>query len=305
MTNSLGSLIRFILPLALVYLIYNSFGAVAALLALIVFILSSLILNRGMMLQNQASKKYQKGDFEGALNDLKAAVAKDPKNAKIRSTYAFLLLKLGYHDEAGVQLEEAFKTAPEADKNSMKVTKALILWKQGKLDEAIDLLTELIKDYETTNVYATLGFLLIEKGDLERALEFNLQAKDYNSSSPIILDNLGTTYFLLGEVDKALETHEEAMKCKPNFPEAFYNYARVLEKTGDIEKALYMTRHALTLRFWNTSTVTKEEVEAYMKTLEEKEQAFQAELAEKKKLAREAAVSQDDAQEEPVNTQDE
>jgi len=71
------------------------------------------------------------------------------------------------------------------------------------------------------------------------------------------------------------------MKNKPNFPEAFYNYARVLDKKGDLEKALYMVRYALTLPFWNTSTVKKEEVEAYLKELEAKEQAMNAEKQEK------------------------
>lgn len=288
----IGSLSRFILPLALVYLAYSFFGVWGALAALVVVLVVGFFLNRGVALQNQASNKYKKGDFEGALNDLKSAISLEPKNAKVRSTYAFLLLKLGYTDEAAVQLEEAFKLASDTDKNAMRVTKSLVLWKQGKLDEAIDELTDLIKDYENTNVYATLGFLLLEKGDLEKALEFNLQAKDYNSSNPIILDNLGATYLHLGEIDKALETYEEAIKCKPNFPEAFYNYAKVLEKKGDLDRALYMTRHALTLRFWSTSTVSKEEVEAYLKELEEKEQALEAELSEKKKLA-EAAAAQE------------
>ena len=81
------------------------------------------------------------------------------------------------------------------------------------------MLDELIKTYETTNVYSTLGLLYNEKGDYEKALEFNLLAKDYNSSNPAILDNLGTSYFNLGEYDKAFETYQEAMKYKPTFPE--------------------------------------------------------------------------------------
>ncbi len=304
MKNPLGSLMRYILPFGLAYLAYTFFGPLGALAVVAVILLAGFFLNRGMVYQNQASKKYHKGDFDGALNDLKSAVNHDPKNAKIRSTYAFLLLKLGNPEEAAIQIDEALKGALEADKNAMRVTKSLILWKQGKLDEAIEELTELIKTYETTNVYATLGFLLIEKGDLDKALEFNLLAKEFNSSSPIIMDNLGCAYLLLGEDEKALEVYQEVMKNKPNFPEAFYNYARVLERMGDLEKALYMVRHALTLRFWNTSTVSKDEVEAYLRTLEVKDQEIQAELSEKKRQAKEAAAAQEAEVEGSDNTQD-
>lgn len=293
MANPLGSLLRFILPLGIAYLAFSFLGPVGGVLILAAFILFYAYFNRGIIYQNRASKKYHRGDYDGALNDLKTALNLDSKAFRIRSTYAFLLLKLGHNEEAAVQIDEALKGARvEIDRNTMRVTKALVLWKQNKLDEALSELTDLIKTYENTNVYSTLGFLYIEKGDMEKALEFNLMAKDYNSSSPIILDNLGTTYLMMGDYDKAFETYQEVMKNKPNFPEAFYNYAKVLEKKDDIEKALYMVRHALTLRFWNTSTVSKEEVEAYLNVLESKEKALEEEF--KMQKAQLAAVEEVD-----------
>ena len=276
MTNPFNSMMRFVAPLLISYLAYNFFGFIGGLITIILYLLVSAYLNRGSFYQSSANKKYHKGDYEGAIKDLKTAVEKDAKNVKIRGTYAFVLLKLGYTSEARVQIEEALKTARlEDDKNTMRVTKALVMWKENKVDEAINELTDLIKTYETTNVYATLGFLYIQKGDINKALEFNLEAKDYNSSSAIILDNLGTVYFLMGEYDKAYDIYQDVMKAKPVFPEAFYNYARVLEKKDDLEKALYMLRHSLTLKFWNTSTIKKEEVEAYLIELEEKEKELQ------------------------------
>jgi tetratricopeptide (TPR) repeat protein len=155
----------------------------------------------------------------------------------------------------------------------MTVTKALVLWKQNRVDEAAAMLSDLLKTYETTDVYATLGFLYIAKGDQDEALEFNLKAKEYNGNNAIILDNLGTSYLLLEDYEKALEIYKEVMKLKPLFPEAYYNYGRALEKTGDLEKALHMVRHSLSLRFWNISTVERETVEAYLRQLEEMEKA--------------------------------
>lgn len=276
MSNPLVSIVRVLLPAILVYISYSFLGPIAGIGVLVIFALAYLFFNRALVYQKKAGKKYHNGDYEGALADLKTAVSQSPKSYKIRGTYAFLLIKLGHIEEAAIEIDKALEgTVVEADKKSLTVTKALVLWKQGKVDEAIQKLEELLITYENTNVYATLGFLYIEKGDYNKALEFNLRAKDFNSSNPIILDNLGSTYYLLGDYSNALETYNEVMKNKPNFPEAFYNYAKILEIKGDLEKALYMVRHSLTLRFWSTSTVKKEEIEAYLSELEAKEKALE------------------------------
>ena len=307
MTNPFGSLARVILPLIIIYLAFSLMGTIGGIIVVGIFIIGAAYLNRAVIYQNRGSKKYKNGDFEGALSDLKTSISLNPNAVNIRGSYAFLLLKLGHTEEAAVQIDEALKRVQaEADKKSLRVTKALILWKQNKVDEAIEDLSELLKTFETTNVYATLGFLHIEKGDYEKALEFNLQAKDYNGTNAIILDNLGTSYFLLGVNENAFETFQETMKHKPNFPEALYNYARVLDKMGDLEKALYMVRHSLTLRFWNTSTITKKEVEDFLVELEAKENALnqirEAEKAAAKATDREA---ENDAENQDTEIRDE
>lgn len=281
MSRQLALFVRMILPILIFIVVYTYLGPVAGIVALAVLALAYLYLNRSVIYQNRAGKKYVSGNYEGALADLKSAAHSAPKDPKIRGTYAFFLVKMGRTEEAAAEIDKAFEcAATDRDKNALTVTKTLILWKQGKLDEAVRVLEELLKTYENTSVYATLGFLYIEKGDYNKALEFNLKAKDFNSSSNIILDNLGCTYFLLGDYDNAIEIYKNLMKNKPDFPEAFYNYARVLEKKGDIEKALYMARYSLTLPFWNTSTVKKEEVEAYLSELEACEKARELEKNE-------------------------
>lgn len=304
MLSSSNTLSRILLPLAILYFIYTLLGPVGGIVGLVILLLIYIYFNRSVFYQNKANKKYHNRDYEGSLADLKAAVSIDPKNAKIRGTYAFLLIKMGYIDEASVQIEEALaRVKVESDKNTMLITKALVFWKQGKIDKAIKLLDELIKTYETTNVYSTLGLLYNEKGDYEKALEFNLLAKDYNSSNPAILDNLGTSYFNLGEYDKAFETYQEAMKYKPTFPEIYYNYAKMLDRNGDIEKALYMLRTSQQLNFWHTSTVTREIVEAYINELEARER----EIENQRKISSETNETEDSAEknDETVNENNE
>ncbi len=268
MNSQFGSLFRFLIPVFIVYMAFNYLGPVGGIISLLLVLAAVGWMNRTIFYQNSANKKFLSGDFDGALNELNKAVSLAPKSAGLRGTYAYLLLKLGKTDEAAVQNDEALRYATLTEKNSLRQTKALILWKQGKIDEAISELEELIKVYENTNVYASLGFLYLEKGDYDKALEFNLQAEDFNDSNAIILDNLGTSYYHKEEYEKAKEIYERVLKLKPVFPEAFYNYARVLDKTGDTEKAIEMARHALKLKFWNISTIQKEEVEKFLEELE-------------------------------------
>ncbi|NLU52323.1 MAG: tetratricopeptide repeat protein [Clostridiaceae bacterium] len=276
-----GSALRVILPFLILYFAFKYLGTLGGIAVVVLFILGMVWFNRSIVYQNSANAKYHKGDFDGALQDLKKAVEIAPKAAKLRGSLAYLLLKLGFTDEAAFQIDKALDCADnENDRYALRQTKAMVLWKQGKIDEAIEDLEKLLEQYEHTNVYATLGFLYIEKGDMQKALDFNLKAMDYNSSNAIILDNLGSTYIKLGEYDKANEIYQNVMKLKPVFPEAYYNYAHVLEHTGDLEKALYMVRHALSLRFWNVSTVTRDEVEAYQKELEAKVESQNADTRE-------------------------
>lgn len=267
----LNFLTRFIIPLGIIIISYYYLGPIAGIVAFLVFFSAALYSLRAYLYANQATNKYNRGDFKGALTIMKKAADSDQKAFRVRGIYAYLLLKLGHTEEADTQIEIALKGAQtQNDKNNFLMTKSLVLWKQGKLDESISILSDLIKVYETTGVYASLGFLYIAKGDLQQALEFNLKAREYNGKSAIILDNLGTTYILLEEYDKASEVYKEVMKLNPQFPEAYYNFARVLDHEGNTEKALKMANHSLSMSFWNISTIQKGEVEAFLSKLETK-----------------------------------
>ncbi len=273
----------FALAVGLYYIfngVRNMLGLTEAILivaGIIAIAIVFMLFNRGVYYHNRAGRRFQKGDTEGALTDLEKAVHYDAKNVNIRGSYAFLLLKVGQIKEASLQIDEALANVRKKhdDKNGLTLTKAMVLWKEEKLDEAIDMLSELIKTFETTDVYATLGFLYIEKGDYDKAIEFNLKAKEYNNDNAVILDNLGCSYYLSGDYDTAYELYQGLMKLKPSFPEAFYNYAKVLEYKGELEKALYIIRHSLTLKFWHTNTISKTKIEEYLAYLEAKEEEIE------------------------------
>jgi len=275
--QTVSALVRIILPLVVFYLAFTCLGTAGG---LVVVVLYFALMNLSAIFNHLASRAYTSGDYDKALRLLEKALKLSPKNSTMRGAYAWLLLKLGNTGEAEIQIDQALANAArEEQKSTLNVTKSMVLWKKGELDQAISLLEKVLESYKNSNVYATLGFLYLEKGDLDKALSFNLEAYDFNSTNAIILDNLGCTRLLRGEYEEAREIYMQLMKLKPQFPEAFYNYARVLAHFGELDKAIYMCRTALSLKFWNTSTITREQVENTLMELEDAQEKRLAETA--------------------------
>lgn len=218
----------------------------------------------------KANKAHASGDTDGVINWLGRAYKTGAAKPNLVTTYGYMLLKSGRLDDAMKVFEEQTRT-PNISNNELyniQSNYALGLWKQGKLDEAISLLEKVIVNYKTTNIYGSLGYLYILKGDLEKALKFNLEALDYNSSSAVIVDNLGQTYYLMENQEKALETFKKLMELNPTFPEAYYDYALALEKQGDIEKAIEMLKKAQDFKTNYLSAIANEDIDEKLAELQ-------------------------------------
>ncbi len=219
----------------------------------------------------KTNKAYARGNSEETLYWLERVYKTGVAKPNAVTTYGYLLLKDGRLEQAMKIFEEQYNTPniSNSDYYNIKSNYALCLWKQGKLEEAVTLLEEIIPDYKNTNIYGSLGYLYNLQGDLEKALKFNLEALEYNSTGGVILDNLGQTYYLMGELEKAQDIFEKLLTQKPKFPEAYYDYALVLEKLGDKEKAITMLKDAQQHKINYLSAVTKEHIETKLEQLTE------------------------------------
>lgn len=149
------------------------------------------------------------------------------------------------------------------DKLGAKHNLAVLIWREGDLDGAIELMEQVHSQMPTTATYGTLGVLYLErakKADAGAALEFMLGAYDYNADDKTIADNLGELYLLLGEYDKAKTVYEKLLEKELQTPVPYYNYGRVLKAMGDTEGAKARFEEALTKRFTSVMTVTRETV---------------------------------------------
>lgn len=220
----------------------------------------------------KASSAYRKGNVEETIAWLDKAYKTGSAKANVVTTYGYMLLKHGKLEEAIKIFDEqlASKKLSKNERADTKSNYALALWKKGQLDEAISLFEEIIANYKNTNIYGSLGYLYNLKGDIEKALKFNLEAYDYNNSNGVILDNLGQAYYLIGDFENANEVFKKLMTLNPKFPEAFYDYALVFEKLGNKEKCIEKLRNALLYKPNFLSAITIEDIESKLEEIEKK-----------------------------------
>lgn len=228
-----------------------------------------LVIKRADIVMMFGKGKYRKREFEPALKVFKAAdkIGNLSINNKLLLGYA--CLRCGDLENARKHLSLCITlTKPEtADRHRAKYLLALVSWKEGDLDGAIEAYEEIIATgYKTSLIYENLGILYNLADDQERALKFNLEACEYNSDSHIICDNLAESYALTGDHQKAAELYEELLSRdpEPRFPEAYYNYGKTLMALSRKDEAIAMTEKALTKPFSFLSIRPKEEIEALL-----------------------------------------
>ncbi len=226
-------------------------------------------------LYRKARVQMNTGNEEKGLELLAKLMEKKKVNIDMKVFYAFYLMKNGDFKKARLvfdnlifPFEEQIKKSSKDTKVQVKQNYALLLWKEGKLEEAIKITEEIIKDYKNTVVYGNLGYFYVLSKS-EKALEFNLEAYDFASDDAVILDNLGFSYYLAGDLEKAEEMYEKIHSAKntPSFPEAYYNYGLVALKKGDKEKAKELFEEALLQKFSYLSDLDKETVEKAIENL--------------------------------------
>lgn len=207
-----------------------------------------------------------KGMPDKALFYFKKAYDRKP-NVNNTMQYGYLLLRGGDFEEAERIINSAFLLSKitEADKDRARMMLALIKWKSGNLEEAISLYEALLEKGENTTVYANLGFLYIESGDMEKAFEFNKAAYEYNDANNVIADNYAECCVALGDEEKAFEILKKAVNSSMPIAENYYHFAKLLAKRKDFEEAERYLNLAKSMSINSLSGITSDDI----KTLEE------------------------------------
>ena len=217
----------------------------------------------------QANLKYAKGDIPGAMKLFQEAYEGGLKDVKILLPYSVLLIREGRYQEARDMLVKIQKyPMPEDSKRTLFVNYASCVYKMGEVGKGVELLERLHQKQPSGIVYQTLGFLLVEAGDFDKALAFNLEAVEYDDEDPITLDNLGQCYYrLANDKEKAKEYFDKAIELKEGQIDTLYFLAQYDIEAGDKAAAKKKLEKAMEGRFSPLNYATREKVEALLKTL--------------------------------------
>ncbi|MBE5762346.1 MAG: tetratricopeptide repeat protein [Clostridiales bacterium] len=214
-----------------------------------------------------------------AMKYYKKSISKGNLMPRTYSGYTSLLIKLGRYDEAYNVITTALKELPVNPKAKIAIQGlasqyVIVLWKMGKIDEAVTEMEKVHQELPSVNSYGTLGYLYIEQGDKNgdytKALEFNEKAKAYADDDANILDNMGQVMFRLGRYDEAIENFEAALTENPTQSVTLYYMARIHVIKGNYDKALNIVNSLVNKDISNTATVSKEDILALKKEIEEK-----------------------------------
>lgn len=258
----------------LIWFIGSRFGVLVA-LGIGLLLLVILIWKRRALLFTQFAVQayYIKGNKEKGEKYFKKAYNTGIMTPECKIQYSSFCLRENKFQKGRHLLNEIINSSrtTKEDKIDAKHNLSVLVWKEGNLDEAIEIMEEAHSLKPATNTYGTMGVLYIERakkdGKFEEILDFLLEAYDYNASDKTIADNLGETYLLMGKYDKAKEVYEELLTATFVTPVPYYNYGLVLKALGENDAAKEQFEKALGCRFTSVLTVTEEMVQAEIDNL--------------------------------------
>ena len=258
-----------ILILAALYVIYSLFtvNLILGIAGAIAFLLYGYFKWYPKFCVYQARKVYRK-DAVAAMKWFERA-EKHKMNIGQMELYAYYLMREGKVEKSEEIYKKLLAAAlrPEL-RLKIRAEHAVLLSKTGRIDEAIEELEEITVHYTNTTTYGSLGYLYILKDSVRKATNYNLEAYDYNSDDPVILDNLTQLYIKLGDLNKAKKYADEMLDKKPYFAEAYYDSAFVYMKLGDVVRAKELIEDARCCRLTFMSTVKEEDIDALDNAIE-------------------------------------
>ncbi len=193
----------------------------------------------GNMAGNKALSAHSKGDYRTAIKLYDEAYAKGMDKPRLLRSYCVLLIRTSQFDRA-LEVIKKLEQAPldAKGKTDIHINYAIILWKKGHLDRAMQILEDEFRHTKNGTLYSIIGYLKIEQGDADEAIRFNQEAVEYDEEDAVFLDNLAQSYYRLkGDKETAKTYFDRAIAIKPKAIDTNYFLALYDIENGDIESA--------------------------------------------------------------------
>ena len=213
----MNKVLKYVLIAAAIYFaakLAGFFWSAVILLAICIFIVYN---RRAVIMTRMAMRAYYGGDVKKGEKWFEKAYKTGEMTPECKIAYSSFCLRENKFERGKKLLNNVINSrySSAEDKLGAKHNLAVLIWREGDLDGAIELMEQVHKQMPATATYGTLGVLYLErakKTDAQAALEFMLEAYDYNCDDKTIADNLGELYLILGENEKAKEVYDKLME---------------------------------------------------------------------------------------------
>ncbi len=191
-------------------------------------------------LREYAFVMFEKGDFEKAKDAFETILKTDEDDSWSYAGLGMIYLLEGERKKGYEMANRAYTINPDYYTSSAL---AYVEEKIGDPERAIQLNKKSIKlNSDYLYPYYNLGHVYIAEKKFKAAADIlkkgrNLSIK-LGLNFPLLPNNLGLSYYHLGENEKAIEMFNEAIKFAPTLADAWYNRALTYEKMGDKDKYL-------------------------------------------------------------------
>lgn len=177
---------------------------------------------------------FARSRHEDALAHYQTAFAKDP-STQSASQLSYAFNQLGKHPQAIKILVDWLKTHPNEDDARLTLAKSYVL--TGNLAAARSQLETVIKHRgENADIFNNLANILLQQGD-KAALDYAERAYRLSPHNASIADTLGWVLVQQNQVEKALRYLREAKLRDSSNPEIQYHLATALNKLGRTSEA--------------------------------------------------------------------
>jgi tetratricopeptide (TPR) repeat protein len=168
----------------------------------------------------------------------------DPTNPTANQCLGSELLTAGRTAAAKKHFEDVLRVAPGY--TDARLNLAGLLAKQGRMDEAIAHLREVLRTRDVAKVRVMLGSTLAARGQYEEALaNFHLALK--REDTALIRHNIARTLMKLGRMDEAITEYEVALRLDPDYRRSLTEMAAALGQRNRLDEAAVALRRLLKL----------------------------------------------------------
>jgi tetratricopeptide (TPR) repeat protein len=194
----------------------------------------------------RAVARVKMGQNEAGLKDIAVAIQKNPTNAETWFNKSLIHLAAQQTDSQKVALDRCL--AIKSDHAEAAYYKGVWHYNRGEYDKAIQfytIATDARRDF--TNAYNDRASCKRALNDLSGAIADYERALVTDSSSAVILNNLGSALRLNKSYEKAIAYYTMALRKDARYVPAYLNRGVTYQESGALDKAIADFERVITL----------------------------------------------------------